>query len=156
MDANDLEDRRERAAAATLDRRTFLLRGAAGALALPLAGGLLAACGGQEQELEATAPGAEPAPAPTSPPAEAPEPPPQAAAQEPAAGGGSDQLVTEIPQAQGLVSSLQYVNESPEPDKRCSNCQLYTAQDDQRGKCQLFAVGLVAAGGYCTSWIAKS
>lgn len=160
----------ERRSNEEMDRRTFLVRGAAGALALPLAGSViagLAGCGSEEPPPRATAPGAEPEPvteAPPSPPAQvSPEQPPAQAqapaapAEAPPAAGGdaSQQLVTEVPAMAGLVSSLQYVNASPNPDKHCNNCQLYTATSEERGKCQLFPQGLVAAQGYCTSWIAK-
>lgn len=146
----------ERRSNEEMDRRTFLVRGAAGALALPLAGSViagLAGCGSEEPPPRATAPGAEPEPVTEAPPS----PPAQVSPEQPPAAGGdaSQQLVTEVPAMAGLVSSLQYVNASPNPDKHCNNCQLYTATSEERGKCQLFPQGLVAAQGYCTSWIAK-
>jgi hypothetical protein len=67
----------------------------------------------------------------------------------------SDQLVTEIPSMQPLVQSLQYTNQSTRPGQQCSNCQLYTAASQDRGKCQLFAEGVVNAGGWCASWVQK-
>ena len=54
-----------------------------------------------------------------------------------------------------MVSALQYVNESAKADQRCDNCQLYTAGEGGKGKCQLFPVGLVASGGWCSSWAQK-
>ncbi len=55
------------------------------------------------------------------------------------------------------VKALNYVEESPEPDKNCGNCQLYQQEKfgPGCGGCQLFP-GPVAEGGYCTSWAAKS
>ena len=64
-------------------------------------------------------------------------------------------LVTEIPEAAPVVAGVQYVNESPDPEKLCNGCVLYTAVDDERGKCTLFPTGLVAAKGHCISWAPK-
>lgn len=52
-----------------------------------------------------------------------------------------------------MVKSLQYVEESPEANKNCANCQLYVAEDygEGCGGCTLFP-GPVAAQGYCNSW----
>jgi len=67
-----------------------------------------------------------------------------------------DKLVTEIEANAPIVSQLQYVNESPFPDKHCSNCVLYQgAPDSDRGKCPLFVQGVVAAQGHCMSWAPK-
>ena len=55
------------------------------------------------------------------------------------------------------VKALNYVEDSPEPNKNCANCQL----DQQEkygsgcGGCQLFP-GPVAAEGYCSSWAAQT
>jgi len=74
-----------------------------------------------------------------------------------AAGSSSDeQLVTEIPAMSALVNSVNYQHQTPKPDQRCDNCQLYTAKTDTLGKCQLFTQGLVEAEGWCTSWIKKA
>jgi hypothetical protein len=64
-------------------------------------------------------------------------------------------LVTEIPENAAIVSGIQYVNESPNPDKLCSGCVLYTPGENDRGKCTMFPNGVVKAGGYCISWAAK-
>lgn len=69
---------------------------------------------------------------------------------------GEDALVTEIPAMASLVKSVNYQHETPKPDRRCDNCQLYTAKTDELGSCKLFAQGLVEAGGWCTSWIKKA
>jgi hypothetical protein len=62
---------------------------------------------------------------------------------------------SEKKQRESMVKSLQYVEESPEDNKNCANCQLY--QEEKYGEgcggCQLFP-GPVAAEGYCTSWAA--
>jgi len=66
-----------------------------------------------------------------------------------------EKLVTDIPENATLVTGLQYVNQSPFPDKQCKGCVLYTAKDDAHGKCQLFPNGIVTAVGHCASWAAK-
>lgn len=72
-----------------------------------------------------------------------------------AARADDTKLVTEIPENAAIVSGIQYVHESPNPDKLCSGCVLYTAGENNRGKCTLFPNGVVEAGGYCISWAAK-
>lgn len=64
-------------------------------------------------------------------------------------------LVTEIPENAAIVTGLQYVNESPYPDKRCAGCVLFTAGENGRGKCTLFPNGVVSATGHCMSWAAR-
>jgi hypothetical protein len=56
-----------------------------------------------------------------------------------------------------MVKSLQYVEETPQPDKNCANCQLYIESEygEGCGGCQLFP-GPVAANGYCNSWAPAS
>ncbi len=56
-----------------------------------------------------------------------------------------------------MVKSLQYVEETPQPDKNCANCQLYIQSEygEGCGGCQLFP-GPVAANGYCNSWAPAS
>jgi hypothetical protein len=66
-----------------------------------------------------------------------------------------EKLVTDIPENAAIVSGIQYVNESPYPDKQCKNCVLYTAKDDAVGKCTLFPNGVVKGTGHCASWAAK-
>ncbi|MEF8816316.1 MAG: high-potential iron-sulfur protein [Salinibacter sp.] len=55
------------------------------------------------------------------------------------------------------VKALNYVEESPEPNKNCANCQLYQQEKygSGCGGCQLFP-GPVAAEGYCASWAAQT
>jgi hypothetical protein len=67
-----------------------------------------------------------------------------------------EKLVTAIPGNETLVKTLQYVNESTKADQSCLNCQLYTARSEERGKCAVFPQGVVAAGGWCTSWSPKA
>lgn len=52
--------------------------------------------------------------------------------------------------------TFKYVNETPYPEKRCDNCQLYIEPEagSQCGGCSLFK-GPVAPGGYCNSWAKK-
>lgn len=56
---------------------------------------------------------------------------------------------------QQMVSSLEYVEASPNPDKNCANCQLYLQSEygEGCGGCTLFP-GPVHANGYCNSWAA--
>jgi len=58
-------------------------------------------------------------------------------------------------QRESMVKSLQYVEESPEAEKNCGNCQLYIKGDygEGCGGCQLFP-GPVSENGYCNSWAA--
>ena len=135
-----------------LSRRELLGHAARATFALPAAAafGAIAGCGegGEKQAAES----------PEEPPgAKAPPPtPPASAKPAPAAAeSGEERLVTEIPANATLVTSLKYVNASPEAEKRCGNCQLYTAGEGGRGKCTLFQSGLVAEAGWCQSWVAK-
>jgi hypothetical protein len=45
-------------------------------------------------------------------------------------------------------------------DQSCSNCQLYTKQGEiggkEAGKCLMIQAGMVAAGGWCNSWVKKA
>lgn len=66
-----------------------------------------------------------------------------------------EKLVTDIPENAAIVSGIQYVNESPFPDKHCKNCVLYTVTNDTVGKCTLFPNGVVKATGHCASWALK-
>ncbi|MBL7714825.1 MAG: high-potential iron-sulfur protein [Bdellovibrionales bacterium] len=38
----------------------------------------------------------------------------------------------------------------------CMNCAQYTALNEGWGKCNIFAQGVVTAGGWCNSWVAKA
>jgi hypothetical protein len=142
-----------------IDRREFfgIGIGAAAALAaLPAASLVSAGCGSGEPDAPAGSPPTTPSEPAAPPAAAAPEPPaPEPAPQVADAGGSEGKLVTEVASAASLVSALQYVNESPKPDQKCGNCQLYTAGAGGRGKCQLFPEGLVAESGHCASWVAK-
>ena len=64
-------------------------------------------------------------------------------------------LVTAMPENAPMVAALQYVSVSTEEGKNCGNCQLYTAGEGKKGKCQLFMTGLVEEAGYCASWAQK-
>ena len=141
-----------------LSRREVLRRGAGVALAIPAAAAAtaLTACGEAQEAPKSSPPPTTPA-APsggTTPPKTTmgTETPPASPAS-PAPSGVT--LVTEVPAAATLVSSLQYTNESPHADKKCNNCQLYTAETDAYGKCQLFPQGKVADAGWCASWVEK-
>lgn len=66
-----------------------------------------------------------------------------------------DQLVTDIEANAPMVTALQYVNESTKEGQNCAGCQLYTAGDGGRGKCQLFPTGVVTDVGWCASYAPK-
>jgi hypothetical protein len=53
-------------------------------------------------------------------------------------------------------TALQYTDATPQPDKRCSGCNLYQPPVDpsQCGGCQVIK-GPIHPDGYCTSWVAK-
>lgn len=59
----------------------------------------------------------------------------------------------QMQQREQMATSLNYVEESPNPEQLCSNCALYTqpAEGEQCGGCTLFP-GPVHPNGYCTSW----
>ena len=52
--------------------------------------------------------------------------------------------------------NAEYVDDSPFPEKRCDNCQLYTeaAEGENCGGCQVLP-GAVHPQGYCTLWVAR-
>jgi hypothetical protein len=64
-------------------------------------------------------------------------------------------------QRQQMANSLNYVEETPNENQYCANCQLYQSPEQEEttgsecGGCQLFP-GPVTANGYCTSWAPKS
>jgi hypothetical protein len=136
-------------------RRELVKRGLLAIATLPAAQlltGALSACGPSQEGSAPTAPQPAPAP-PVAPPA--PKPPTPAPAGAGAQAPAGARLVTEIPAAAPLVSSLQYVNQSAQPEQRCANCQLFTATENDLGRCQLFPEGLVRSAGWCMSWTAK-
>jgi hypothetical protein len=56
----------------------------------------------------------------------------------------------------GMRRSLSYTDTSPQADKKCSGCGFFSATDPSCGTCKLLNGGAVNAGGYCTSWSARS
>jgi hypothetical protein len=115
-----------------------------------------AGCGGGD-EVSKPSPAA-PAPSagaakPDAAPAASERKPPAPTASPDAA--GEQPLVTEVEAMRPTVQALQYANASTKPDQICSNCLFYTAADGGRGKCPLFAQGVVAERGWCSSWSAK-
>ena len=51
--------------------------------------------------------------------------------------------------------NLGYVDESPNPEKLCSNCQFFQpAGENECGGCTLMK-GPIHPDGYCNSWVAK-
>ena len=96
------------------------------------AGAILSACGGGDSG--------------SSPATETP------AAAEPVAAGCTDVSGLTDAEAQ-LRTSLQYVDETPDPEKPCDGCALFVAPEsgDGCGTCTLIK-GPIAAAGYCSSW----
>ncbi len=118
-----------------LNRRDFLMRVTALGALTTGSGVLLSACGGGESET--AAPAAEP----------------QAAAPQQAEGcmdttGLSDPEIA-------MRTNSAYVDVSPDPEKLCSNCALYTAAEAGAncGGCQVIK-GPIAPDGYCNLWAA--
>ncbi|MDJ0788678.1 MAG: high-potential iron-sulfur protein [Myxococcota bacterium] len=64
-------------------------------------------------------------------------------------------LVTDIPANSVIITSLEYVNQSPNPEQICANCVLYQGPAEGSGKCGLFREGRVPAQAWCKSWVAK-
>ena len=121
-----------------ISRRDFMQRlslfGAAG-----VGASMLAACGGGEQQADAPA-------------ADPPAADPPAAAEGftcTDTSGLTEQEVT-------MRTQLQYVDASPDPEKLCSNCVLYTEPEAgaQCGGCTVVK-GPIHPDGYCTSWAPK-
>lgn len=52
--------------------------------------------------------------------------------------------------------ALKYVDKTADPNKKCSNCQLFQAKaKDEWGMCPLFAGKKVASEGWCSAWVKK-
>lgn len=77
------------------------------------------------------------------------------------AGGGSDLSCTDtsgLTEAEKQLRQQQeYTDSTPYPDKRCDNCQLYQAPQEEGtcGGCQVMK-GPIHPAGYCKLWVAKS
>lgn len=57
--------------------------------------------------------------------------------------------------ASAQAQALQYVEVSPDSTKLCSGCALYTgAADADAGPCGIFPGMNVAAGGWCSAFVA--
>jgi hypothetical protein len=53
--------------------------------------------------------------------------------------------------------ALSYVHASPEADRNCANCQLYTGSaDSEWGPCAIFPGKQVAGAGWCSAWAKRS
>lgn len=120
-------------------RRAFLTRASAFGLAAIGSGTILSACGGGDGNGGAAseAPAAEPS---------------QPMAAEPDCSDLSGLTDAELQ----MRETLAYVEDSPYPEKRCDNCQLYIEPEGDAacGGCQIIK-GPIAPQGYCTSWAAK-
>ncbi len=55
-----------------------------------------------------------------------------------------------------MRETLKYTGKSPYPDKRCDNCNFFTAPESGKscGSCSIVA-GPINPKGHCTSWVAK-
>lgn len=55
-----------------------------------------------------------------------------------------------------MRETLKYTGKSPYPDKRCDNCNFFTAPEAGKscGSCSIVA-GPINPKGHCTSWVAK-
>ena len=59
--------------------------------------------------------------------------------------------------ADPTAQALQYTHETPDASKPCMDCQLYTGEEGAEwGPCGIFPGKVVAANGWCVSWVAKS
>jgi hypothetical protein len=55
------------------------------------------------------------------------------------------------------VTALKYVDKTPDPNKKCSNCQLFQGKaNDAWGGCPLFGAKKVAGEGWCSAWVKKA
>jgi hypothetical protein len=63
-----------------------------------------------------------------------------------------DKLDTNDP----MAKTLEYTMTSTKADQTCANCALYQGGDAEFGACPLFAGKLVAAKGWCKSWVKKA
>lgn len=60
-------------------------------------------------------------------------------------------------QRQAMAQTLNYVEETPIPEKRCDNCKFWQPAEGGAacGGCQLIK-GPINPAGYCTSWVAPA
>lgn len=127
-----------------LSRRDFLIRTTAlGAVALG-SGAILSACGGGQEQSQAPAGGGEAAPMEDQ------------AAEPMAAEATCDDLSGLSDADVQMRQTLQYVAQSPHPDKKCTGCQLFVPPEGDApcGGCQIIK-GPISPEGYCTSWAQK-
>ena len=55
------------------------------------------------------------------------------------------------------AKALAYVHASPDAERNCANCQLYTdASAAEWGPCAIFPGKQVAAAGWCTAWVKRA
>jgi hypothetical protein len=56
-----------------------------------------------------------------------------------------------------MRENAQYMDATPQPEKYCANCQLFTepVAGEQCGGCQVIA-GPIHPQGYCNLWVAKT
>ena len=54
------------------------------------------------------------------------------------------------------AKALQYTEQTPDPNKRCDNCQLWQGGDAERGGCAIFAGKSVTSAGWCSAWVQKA
>lgn len=148
-----------------MNRREVLEKVMAGLATLPVLSALTA-CGNKEEAAPAAP--AEPAPAaPAEPAAAAPAAPAEGA---PAAAGGAENLI-KLEESDPTAQALGYMHDASKVDvtkfpkkgaadgasQKCSSCSQFVAGGNEAGwgKCNIFPGKLVAAEGWCNTWLAK-
>ncbi len=122
-----------------LSRRDFFVRATAVGAVTVGSGTILAACGGGDSQSADNAP-----------------PPPANDTSGDTMASADCTDVSALTDAEKQTrTSLQYVDQTANPDQRCDNCQLYVAAtgDSACGTCQIIK-GPINPAGYCISWAA--
>lgn len=125
-----------------LSRRDFFIRATAVGVVSVGSGTLVGACGGGESQSQSSSTTA------ANVPADEPE----------TMVSGDCTDTSGLTEAEMTTrTSLQYVDETPNPDQRCDNCQLYVVPEEGAdcGACQIIK-GPIDPAGYCISWAAKA
>jgi hypothetical protein len=64
--------------------------------------------------------------------------------------------LSKLPLSQrSLRKTLNFVDPSPDPAKRCGTCAFFTATKDGCGTCQILSGGPTAQTAYCSSYAPK-
>ena len=63
----------------------------------------------------------------------------------------------QLSESDPMAMALAYKNVTENPEQNCANCQLYQAEaGEEMGPCVIFQGKLVAADGWCKSWVIKA